>query len=227
LWFQFEGGKREGKEREMDGYEEGSEESILFDQLVRGIEIYLQLRESIESSPIEREEEEEEEELSAKEQAEELVSEIRRENENKIVETKTILLFAIQQIERETKEMKELWGSFRRQLESIQEESQNFQMENEKEQNEKENDFKRRAIPNRRRLSAANRKILKEWSWNHLDHPYPGEHEKLSLSSQTSLDRRQIEDWFVNFRRRELEKMRNGKMKGLSFEETIKNQKFL
>ena len=108
----------------MDGYEEGSEESILFDQLVRGIEIYLQLRESIESSPIEREEEEEEEELSAKEQAEELVSEIRRENENKIVETKTILLFAIQQIERETKEMKELWGSFRRQLESIQEESQ-------------------------------------------------------------------------------------------------------
>ena len=37
----------------------------------------------------------------------------------------------------------------------------------------------------------------------------------------------QIEDWFVNFRRRELEKMRNGKMKGLSFEETIKNQKFL
>lgn len=44
--------------------------------------------------------------------------------------------------------------------------------------------------------------ILKHWLQNNLGHPYPDEDQKLKLSQQTGLCLTQINNWFINARRR-------------------------
>ncbi|KAI6659314.1 Myeloid Ecotropic Viral Integration Site 1 (Meis) homeobox transcription factor [Oopsacas minuta] len=49
--------------------------------------------------------------------------------------------------------------------------------------------------------------ILKSWLFNHLVHPYPTEEEKRSLAQQTNLNLTQVNNWFINARRRILQPM--------------------
>ncbi|OTA67267.1 hypothetical protein K449DRAFT_409862 [Hypoxylon sp. EC38] len=44
--------------------------------------------------------------------------------------------------------------------------------------------------------------LLRNWFSCHLDHPYPSEEEKVSLSQQSGLSMTQVSDWFSNARRR-------------------------
>ncbi|KXN70847.1 hypothetical protein CONCODRAFT_78649 [Conidiobolus coronatus NRRL 28638] len=46
--------------------------------------------------------------------------------------------------------------------------------------------------------------VLKEWLVEHINHPYPKESEKDQLAIKTKLSSRQIENWFINARRRVL-----------------------
>ncbi|KAM0675364.1 homeodomain superfamily, partial [Gurleya vavrai] len=45
-------------------------------------------------------------------------------------------------------------------------------------------------------------KILKNWLKNNLNSPYPSETEKNELCELTGLDQTQINNWFINARRR-------------------------
>ncbi|KAJ1985356.1 Homeobox protein [Dimargaris verticillata] len=47
--------------------------------------------------------------------------------------------------------------------------------------------------------------ILKAWLLEHVKHPYPTEEEKLALANQTDLTLAQINNWFINARRRILQ----------------------
>ncbi|EPR79521.1 TALE homeodomain protein [Spraguea lophii 42_110] len=44
--------------------------------------------------------------------------------------------------------------------------------------------------------------ILKGWLFENQDNPYPTEKEKIMLSNKTGLDQTQINNWFINARRR-------------------------
>lgn len=44
--------------------------------------------------------------------------------------------------------------------------------------------------------------ILKEWYFKNKNNPYPNENVKLELMNKTGLSRKQIDDWFINKRRR-------------------------
>lgn len=43
--------------------------------------------------------------------------------------------------------------------------------------------------------------ILKNWLNNHIDNPYPTHKEKESLSKESGLSKRQIQNWFTNARK--------------------------
>lgn len=49
--------------------------------------------------------------------------------------------------------------------------------------------------------------ILKEWLFNHLEHPYPNEEEKQELCQRTGLTTVQVSNWFINARRRTIPKI--------------------
>lgn len=53
-------------------------------------------------------------------------------------------------------------------------------------------------------------KALRQWFFAHSDHPYPSEEDKQELAHETGLTRTQIQNWFINARRRQriLEKSR-------------------
>jgi len=51
-------------------------------------------------------------------------------------------------------------------------------------------------------LSQEQHKILKQWFYNHFDHPYPNKMEKISLLDQTGLRQIQLDNFFANLRKR-------------------------
>ncbi|KAL1500819.1 hypothetical protein ABEB36_006256 [Hypothenemus hampei] len=61
---------------------------------------------------------------------------------------------------------------------------------------------------------------LKRWLFNHTDHPYPTDVEKQQLMKETNLSLLQVENWFINARRRiladltRLKNMRGGIFRG-------------
>lgn len=63
-----------------------------------------------------------------------------------------------------------------------------------------ENDRKRV----RRNLPKTVINTLKKWLVDHKENPYPSEEEKQNLLKQTNLSKRQLENWFVNARKRHL-----------------------
>lgn len=54
----------------------------------------------------------------------------------------------------------------------------------------------------RHNLPPAARATLKEWFVEHAAYPYPSEEEKVRLVQVTGLEGRQVENWFINARRR-------------------------
>lgn len=46
-------------------------------------------------------------------------------------------------------------------------------------------------------------KALRQWYFAHSDHPYPSEEDKQELMHETGLTRTQIQNWFINARRRQ------------------------
>ncbi|ESO11995.1 hypothetical protein HELRODRAFT_63009, partial [Helobdella robusta] len=52
-------------------------------------------------------------------------------------------------------------------------------------------------------------KVMKAWLFQHLSHPYPNEDEKRQIASQTNLTILQVNNWFINGRRRILQPMMN------------------
>ncbi|XP_051869832.1 homeobox protein PKNOX1-like isoform X2 [Pristis pectinata] len=49
--------------------------------------------------------------------------------------------------------------------------------------------------------------IMRSWLFQHIAHPYPTEDEKRQIASQTSLTLLQVNNWFINARRRILQPM--------------------
>ncbi|KAK3107226.1 hypothetical protein FSP39_009807 [Pinctada imbricata] len=49
--------------------------------------------------------------------------------------------------------------------------------------------------------------IMKTWLFQHIVHPYPTEDEKRQIASQTNLTLLQVNNWFINARRRILQPM--------------------
>ena len=56
--------------------------------------------------------------------------------------------------------------------------------------------------------------ILKSWLFQHLVHPYPTEEEKRLLAQQTNLNLTQVNNWFINARRRILQPMLEPRSQG-------------
>lgn len=57
----------------------------------------------------------------------------------------------------------------------------------------------------RAHLPAAAVATLKHWLFNHVSYPYPSEDDKASLATSTSLTVLQVNNWFINARRRILQ----------------------
>ncbi|KAL8762670.1 MAG: hypothetical protein Q9184_001377 [Pyrenodesmia sp. 2 TL-2023] len=49
--------------------------------------------------------------------------------------------------------------------------------------------------------------ILRAWLHEHLDHAYPNEEEKQQLIRQTGLTDKQVSNWFINARRRNVPRL--------------------
>ncbi|KXN67965.1 hypothetical protein CONCODRAFT_30907, partial [Conidiobolus coronatus NRRL 28638] len=55
---------------------------------------------------------------------------------------------------------------------------------------------------NRINFSKSIAKILKDWLYDNIDHPFPNDKEKINLSIMTGLSVEQVSNWFINGRRR-------------------------
>ncbi|CAH1981589.1 unnamed protein product [Acanthoscelides obtectus] len=60
---------------------------------------------------------------------------------------------------------------------------------------------------------------LKRWLFKHTDHPYPTDHQKQTLMQETNLSLLQVENWFINARRRILQDLTKLKSHGVREEE--------
>jgi len=56
-------------------------------------------------------------------------------------------------------------------------------------------------------LPPASTNVMKTWLFKHILHPYPSEDEKLEIVSVTGLSLHQVNNWFINARRRILQPM--------------------
>lgn len=67
------------------------------------------------------------------------------------------------------------------------------------------------AYPRRTRqnLPPATIRVLKKWLFAHCDNPYPGEREKDALATQANISTTQLNNWFINARRRSLKRSLN------------------
>jgi hypothetical protein len=43
--------------------------------------------------------------------------------------------------------------------------------------------------------------VLKNWLYDHMENPYPTDKEKVQLSKDSGLSKRQIQNWFTNARK--------------------------
>lgn len=67
--------------------------------------------------------------------------------------------------------------------------------------------FKRNAKTKRGILPKNATNIMKKWLFQHIIHPYPTEEEKKQIALQTNLTLIQVNNWFINARRRILQPM--------------------
>jgi hypothetical protein len=77
------------------------------------------------------------------------------------------------------------------------------------ESNKRERDSKEESKNKRRKRGSLNndqRAVLTSWLEAHINNPYPTENEKLELIKVTTLERVQIENWFVNTRKRRVQR---------------------
>ncbi|CAG2100487.1 unnamed protein product, partial [Medioppia subpectinata] len=70
--------------------------------------------------------------------------------------------------------------------------------------------------------------IMRSWLFQHIVHPYPTEDEKRTIASQTNLTLLQVNNWFINARRRILQPMLDtanslGETQGISSQSTSKS----
>lgn len=67
--------------------------------------------------------------------------------------------------------------------------------------------FKRNAKTKRGILPKNATNVMKKWLFQHIIHPYPTEEEKKQIAFQTNLTLIQVNNWFINARRRILQPM--------------------
>ncbi|CAG9815048.1 unnamed protein product [Phaedon cochleariae] len=70
-------------------------------------------------------------------------------------------------------------------------------------------------ITKRPHLPAKAKNHLKRWLFRHTEHPYPTDHEKQMLMQETHLSLLQVENWFINARRRILQDLTKLKRRGV------------
>lgn len=82
---------------------------------------------------------------------------------------------------------------------------------NEKSFENKESEYFIRSKPRNKRANYPKKisRILKNWLKENMNNPYPSESEKLMLIEHTGLDSTQINNWFINARRRILPFMKS------------------
>jgi len=88
-----------------------------------------------------------------------------------------------------------------------------FQKKNSDDSDDKE-DSNMRVFPSKKRrgkLPESAIKMLREWLFQHIYHPYPTEDEKNELCLQTELSLNQVNNWFINARRRIIPKNKEEK----------------
>ncbi len=59
-----------------------------------------------------------------------------------------------------------------------------------------------KAVKKREKTPPESQKLLKDWLFSHSQHPYPTDCEKEELCSATNLSIQQLNNWFINARRR-------------------------
>lgn len=79
--------------------------------------------------------------------------------------------------------------------------------------------FSSRRIKKRGLFPKTATNIMRQWLFNHFSHPYPSEEQKRKLSCETGLSILQVNNWFINARRRIVQPMidasnRSGSIRG-------------
>lgn len=66
--------------------------------------------------------------------------------------------------------------------------------------------MRRRFRPHNSALPKEGVTVMKDWLYTHVDNPYPTQSEKDAMAEDTGLTIKQINNWFINARRRYLNK---------------------